>query len=104
VLDPEHPGMLGLMAALAGAYYLVGKYGQAGAVFSRTLEVMRRALSPEHPSALFTLSDFASMYQRLGALAETYAAQVLAGRRDALSSENPDTMKPAADVALAYVS
>ena len=46
------------------------------------------------------------MYQRQGkyALAETYAAQTLAGRRHALGSEHPDTMSSAADLALAYVS
>ena len=46
------------------------------------------------------------MYQRQGkyALAETYAAQALAGRRHALGSEHPDTMASAADLALAYLS
>ncbi len=46
------------------------------------------------------------MYQRQGeyALAETLAAQVLAGRRRALGSEHPDTMPSALDLALAYVS
>ncbi len=46
------------------------------------------------------------MYQRQGkyALAETYAAQALAGRRHALGSEHPDTMVSAADLALAYLS
>jgi eukaryotic-like serine/threonine-protein kinase len=37
-------------------------------------------------------------------LAEAYAAQALAGRRDALGSEQPDTIASAADLALAYVS
>jgi hypothetical protein len=36
--------------------------------------------------------------------AEIYAAQVLAGRRRALSKQNPDTMGSAADLALAYIS
>ena len=37
-------------------------------------------------------------------MAETYAAQALAGRRHALGNENPDTMASAADLALAYLS
>jgi hypothetical protein len=37
-------------------------------------------------------------------LAETYAAQALAGRRHALGSEHPETMGSAADLALAYLS
>ena len=51
-------------------------------------------------------SDFVSMYQRQGkyALAERYAAQVLAGRRRAFGSNHPDTMASAADLALAYLS
>jgi hypothetical protein len=46
------------------------------------------------------------MYQRQGkyALAETYAAQALAGQRHALGPEHPDTMSSASDLALALVS
>jgi tetratricopeptide (TPR) repeat protein len=46
------------------------------------------------------------MYQRRGkfALAETYAAQALAGRRHALGSDNVDTMVSAENLALAYES
>ena len=94
------------MNNLADVYDAQGKYAQAEALFSQTLEIQRRVLGPEHPDTLDTLSDFASMYQRQGkyALAETYAAQALAGRRHALGSEDPDTMASAADLALAYLS
>jgi hypothetical protein len=46
------------------------------------------------------------VYQREGKydLAETCAAQALAGQRHALGSENPDTMASEVDLALAYVS
>ena len=46
------------------------------------------------------------MYQRQGkyVLAETYAVEVLGGRRHALGSEHPSTMASAADLALAYIS
>ena len=37
-------------------------------------------------------------------MAETHAAQALAGRRHALGPEHPDTMAAAADLALAYLS
>ena len=36
-------------------------------------------------------------------MAETHAAQALAGRRQALGSEHPDTIASAADLALAYL-
>ena len=46
------------------------------------------------------------MCQREGkyALAATYAAQALAGRRHAWGSEHPDTMASVNDLALAYLS
>ena len=106
MLGPEHPDTLASMVNLAEAYGYQGKYAQAEALYSQTLEMMHRVLGPEHPNTLYTLSDFASMYQHQGkyALAETYAAQALAGRRHALGPEHPDTMASAADLALAYVS
>jgi eukaryotic-like serine/threonine-protein kinase len=59
-----------------------GRYAQAEALFKQTLEIQRRVLGPEHPDTLDSLSEIASMYQRQGkyAMAETYAAQSLAGR------------------------
>ena len=55
---------------------------------------------------LETLSNLAEMYQSQGkyALAETYAAQALAGRRTTLGPEDADTMNAAAGLALAYQS
>lgn len=46
------------------------------------------------------------MYQVEGkdGLAETYAAQALAGRRHTLGPEHPDTISSADDLALAYQS
>jgi hypothetical protein len=46
------------------------------------------------------------MYQRQSrfALAETYAAQALAGRQHALGPEHPETLDSADDLALAYES
>jgi eukaryotic-like serine/threonine-protein kinase len=63
-------------------------------------------LGIEHPQTLDSLSDLARMYQRQGkyALAQTYAAQTLAGRRHALGSESRYTSAAAADLALAYIS
>ena len=68
--------------------------------------MQRRVLGPEHPHTLYTLSDFAFTCQREGkyVLAETNAAQALAGLRHALGPEHPDTMTSAADLALAYLS
>jgi eukaryotic-like serine/threonine-protein kinase len=86
-LGPEHHDTLTDMSNLADVYRDEGEYVQAEALDSQTLEIERRVLGAEHPNTLYTLSDFASVYQRQGkkyALAETYAAQALAGRRHAL--------------------
>jgi tetratricopeptide (TPR) repeat protein len=70
------------------------------------VEIARRALGREHPFTLSVLNDFASIYQREGkySLAETRAAEALAGRRQARGSGDTDTMASAADLALAYLS
>ena len=46
------------MYNLALLYSQQGKYGQAEALYSQTLEIKRRVQGPEHPSTLNTLSDF----------------------------------------------
>jgi len=63
-------------------------------------------LGSDHPGTLSTLSDIAVMYQRQGkyALAETYAAQTMAGRSHSSGKEDPDTLAAEADLALAYQS
>ena len=63
-------------------------------------------MGPQHPLTLLILADSGSTYETEGkyGLAETYAAQALAGRRHALGSQHPDTVASAADLALAYVS
>ena len=40
------------MNNLAVAYYFQGKYAQAEALYSQTLEIRRRVLGPEHPNTL----------------------------------------------------
>jgi eukaryotic-like serine/threonine-protein kinase len=93
------------MSTLAGVYAAQGKYAEAEPLYRDTVEIARRALGPEHPATLVTLSDFAFMYQAEGkyALAEALVAQALAGRRHALGSEHLDTIASAADLALADI-
>jgi eukaryotic-like serine/threonine-protein kinase len=94
------------MESLADAYWYEGKHTEAEALLSRTLEIERRVLPPEHPDTLFVLADLGQMYQRQGRydLAENYAEQALAARRRVLGTESPDTMASEADLALAYLS
>ena len=95
------------MNNLAEVYGVQGKYAQAEALFSQTLEIQRRVLGPEHPATLGTsfrfripcTNDRANMRWR-----RSMQREALAGRRHALGPEHPDTMKSAADLALAYLS
>jgi eukaryotic-like serine/threonine-protein kinase len=94
------------MNNLAAVYAMQGKYAQAEALFTKTVEISRRVLGLEHPLTLDFLAEFAFMWQRQGKYdsAETYAAQALAGRKHALGPENTDTISSAEDLALAYQS
>jgi hypothetical protein len=51
VLGPDHPDTLYSMSNLASVYRRQGKYAQAEALHSQTLEVRRRVLGAEHPDA-----------------------------------------------------
>ncbi|HKE28328.1 MAG TPA: serine/threonine-protein kinase, partial [Bryobacteraceae bacterium] len=107
VRGPENRYTLVAMADLASTYGVRSKFTQAEELFGSVLEVSRRVLGPEDRDTLRFLSDVAFMYQRHGeyALAEVYATQALAGRRQAApTSELPATMSSAADLALAYQS
>lgn len=75
-------------------------------MLGQVVDISGRKLGAEHPFTLLFLSDVASVNQREGkyALAETAAAQALAGRRHTLGSEHVYTMSSAADLALAYLS
>jgi tetratricopeptide (TPR) repeat protein len=94
------------MANLADAYYLLGKYTEAEALFRETLDAMRRVLGPDHPRTLLVLADVAQMYQRQGryARAEAYASQALDGRKRVFGANHASTIASEADLALADAS
>ena len=62
MLGPEHPNTLTSMNSLAGDYYSQGKYAQAEALYSQTLEIQRRVLGPEHPDTLTSMDNLAEVY------------------------------------------
>jgi len=103
---PENNDAQQFRGNLAEAYGADGKYPQAEALVSQILEVQRRKQRADDPVALYCFSFAAFLYQRQAqyALAETYGARALAGRRHALGSDHPETMDSAANLALAYQS
>jgi len=111
VLGPEHPLTRLSMIEVAFLSAWQGEYTEAEGLLSELLNIQRRV----HRATAPILECLAFLYQRKGnyALAETYAAQALAGRRrnetapricDASGSENNPTMVTTADLALAYES
>ena len=84
--------------------YLQGKYPEAEALFSQTLEIQRRVLGPEHPDTLNSMNNLASVYYSQGkyAQAEALDSQILEIRRRVLGPEHPDTLASMNNLANVY--
>jgi hypothetical protein len=54
------------MNNLADVFNDEGRYGQAEALYSQTLEIERRVLDPEHSYTLLSMNDLASVYSDEG--------------------------------------
>ena len=83
------------MDGVASAYYGQGKYAQAEALYSQTLEIRRRVLGPEHPDTLNSMNNLASegyIPQGKYAQAETLLSQALEILRRVSGPERPDTL------------
>jgi eukaryotic-like serine/threonine-protein kinase len=70
VLGSDHPDTLYSMSNLASVYSGEGKYAQAEALDSQTLEIRRRALGPEHPDTLMSVQNLADVYGLQGKYAQ----------------------------------
>jgi hypothetical protein len=92
------------MSKLADVYDDEGKYPQAEALYSQTLEIERRVLGPEHPNTLVSMDNLADVYERLGKYpqAEALHSQVLEIRRRVLGPEHPDTLASMGNLADVY--
>ena len=82
------------MQSLALVYYLEGKYAEAEALFSQTLEMQRRVLGPEHPNTLISMGNLAMDYSAQGKYtqAEALFSQTLEVRRRILGPEHSSTL------------
>jgi tetratricopeptide (TPR) repeat protein len=87
-------------------YVYDGKYSQAEALLTQTLETDRKVLGPSRGQTLTLLWSIGTMYQLQGKydLAETNLSEALAGKRKLLGADHPDTSEVAAALALAKVS
>ena len=105
-LGPEHPDTLDVHEQSGQRLRrMQGKYAQAEALYSQTLEIRRRILGPEHPSH----ADFheqsghdATTSEGKYAQAEALYSQTLEIERRVLGPEHPDTLTSMSNLADVY--
>ena len=104
VLGPDHPDTLTIRNNLAGAYYSVGRFGEAIELYEQVLADRVRVLGPDHPDTLTVRNNLAGAYKSAGRLAEAVELfeRVLAERERVLGSDHPDTLTTRNNLAGAY--
>ena len=106
VLGPDHPDTLTIRNNLAGAYYSVGRFGEAIELFERVLAERERVLGSDHPDTLTTRNNLAGAYYFAGRFGEAIEllGRVLAERERVLGPDHPDTLTVRNNLAFAYHS
>ena len=106
VLGPDHPDTLTIRNNLAGAYYSVGRFGEAIELFERVLAERERVLGPDHPDTLTTRNNLAFAYHSAGRFDEAIELyeRVLAEQERVLGPDHPDTLTVRNNLAFAYHS
>ena len=106
VLGPDHPDTLTIRNNLAGAYYSVGRFGEAIELFGRVLAERERVLGPDHPDTLTTRNNLAFAYHSAGRFDEAIELyeRVLAEQERVLGPDHPDTLTVRNNLAFAYHS
>ena len=104
VLGPDHPDTLTIRNNLAGAYYSVGRFGEAIELYEQVLADRVRVLGPDHPDTLTVRNNLAGAYKSAGRLAEAVELfeRVLADRVRVLGPDHPDTLAARNNLAGAY--
>ena len=106
VLGPDHPDTLTIRNNLAGAYYSVGRFGEAIELYEQVLADRVRVLGPDHPDTLTVRNNLAGAYKSAGRLAEAVELfeRVLADQERVLGPDHPDTLAARNNLAGAYYS
>ena len=106
VLGADHPDTLTVRNNLAGAYYSVGRFGEAIELFERVLAERERVLGSDHPDTLTTRNNLAGAYYFAGRFGEAIEllGRVLAERERVLGPDHPDTLTTRNNLAVAYHS
>ena len=106
VLGPDHPDTLTVRSNLAGAYYSVGRFGEAIELFEQVLAEYERVLGADHPDTLTVRDNLAVAYDSVGRLAEVIDAleELLLDCQRVLGADHPDTLNTRNNLAGAYES
>ena len=106
VLGPDHPDTLTIRNNLAGAYYSVGRFGEAIELYEQVLAEYERVLGADHPDTLSVRNNLASAYDSVGRFGEAIELfeQVLDEREKLLGPDHPDTLSSRSGLAGAYYS
>ena len=106
VLGPDHPDTLTIRNNLAGAYYSVGRFGEAIELYEQVLADRVRVLGPDHPDTLAARNNLAGAYYFAGRFGEAIEllGRVLAERERVLGPDHPDTLTTRNNLAFAYHS
>jgi tetratricopeptide (TPR) repeat protein/predicted Ser/Thr protein kinase len=103
---PDNPKTLVTARRLGVAAFRQGKYAEAEALESQTLEIDRRVLGPEHLDTLKSMKNLANVYNAQGKYtqAEALDSQTLEIERHVLGPENPDTLKCMSSLVAVYIN
>ena len=104
ILAPDHPDTLAARNNLAGAYYSVGRFGEAIELFERVLAERERVLGSDHPDTLTTRNNLAGAYYFAGRFGEAIELfeRVLADQERVLGPDHPGTLTTRNSLAGAY--
>src|SRR5262249_46313622 len=104
-LGPDHVETLSAMAALADAYRVSGRLGEASSLLRETVSREKAAMGPDNPSTLDSMAALARTELDAGRLEESLCLfeETLSRRRAALGRDHPDTLRTQGDLARAYV-
>ena len=106
VLGADHPDTLTVRNNLAGAYYSVGRFGEAIELYEQVLAEYERVLGADHPDTLAVRNNLAHAYDSVGRFGEAIELfeRVLAEQERVLGPDHPDTLVARNNLAGAYDS
>jgi eukaryotic-like serine/threonine-protein kinase len=98
--DPELQTQM--MNVMGNVYNNLGLYSRADTLLTRTVEIRRRILGPEHPDTLMSMSNLALLLRDEGhyAEAEKLAREVVDVQRRILGPNHPDTLMSMSNLAV----